>query len=147
MILPSAAAAAVVRSRGFGVPFPGCVTSEKSAEPVFTEGFPVDFAVEVAVEVAAEVAVEVAAEVAVEVAAVAVLAVAPVAELAVESVGVAGFVARFVAAVPVAMVVVAVDPDSDAETAGDEAPTTFAGGGELRAQAERTAAAARPSAE
>ena len=135
MILPSAAAAAVVRSRGFGVPFPGCVTSEKSAEPVFTEGFPVDFAVEVA------------AEVAVEVAAVAVLAVAPVAELAVESVGVAGFVARFVAAVPVAMVVVAVDPDSDAETAGDEAPTTFAGGGELRAQAERTAAAARPSAE
>lgn len=139
MILPSAAAAAVVRSRGFGVPFPGCVTSEKSAEPVFTEGFPVDFAVEVAVEVAAEVAVEVAA--------VAVLAVAPVAELAVESVGVAGFVARFVAAVPVAMVVVAVDPDSDAETAGDEAPTTFAGGGELRAQAERTAAAARPSAE
>ena len=131
MILPSAAAAAVVRSRGFGVPFPGCVTSEKSAEPVFTEGFPVDFAVEVAVEVAA----------------VAVLAVAPVAELAVESVGVAGFVARFVAAVPVAMVVVAVDPDSDAETAGDEAPTTFAGGGELRAQAERTAAAARPSAE
>ena len=139
MILPSAVAAAVVRSRGFGVPFPGCVTSEKSAEPVFTEGFPVDFAVEVAVEVAAEVAVEVAA--------VAVLAVAPVAELAVESVGVAGFVARFVAAVPVAMVVVAVDPDSDAETAGDEAPTTFAGGGELRAQAERTAAAARPSAE
>ena len=139
MILPSAAAAAVVRSRGFGVPFPGCVTSEKSAEPVFTEGFPVDFAVEVAVEVAAEVAVEVAA--------VAVLAVAPVAELAVESVGVAGFVACFVAAVPVAMVVVAVDPDSDAETAGDEAPTTFAGGGELRAQAERTAAAARPSAE
>ena len=135
MILPSAAAAAVVRSRGFGVPFPGCVTSEKSAEPVFTEGFPVDFAVEVAVEVAAEVA------------AVAVLAVAPVAELAVESVGVAGFVARFVAAVPVAMVVVAFDPDSDAETAGDEAPTTFAGGGELRAQAERTAAAARPSAE
>jgi len=99
----------------------------------------VDFAVEVAVEVAAEVAVEVAA--------VAVLAVAPVAELAVESVGVAGFVARFVAAVPVAMVVVAVDPDSDAETAGDEAPTTFAGGGGLRAQAERTAAAARPSAE